>query len=170
MPPSEVPETTPRRPSTAADFPRSGPFSLAAPGPRFAARAVDLLVVGFPALLIIVVTTAVRNAQLEFDLPLWLGPSVFVLGSLYEFLGVVTTGRTPGKWLFGLRVVRMLDGRRPTAVQALLRGMVPWMFVALPLGMLSVPVVLLVYGTAIAGELHRGVADQAGGTVVISTR
>jgi len=36
---------SPRKSPTAKDFPASGPFSLAAPGPRFGARALDLAVI-----------------------------------------------------------------------------------------------------------------------------
>jgi len=49
MQPSEQtdPMGVPRRVPTAKDFPKTGPFSLAAPGPRFGARALDLSVVRY---------------------------------------------------------------------------------------------------------------------------
>jgi hypothetical protein len=172
MPPSDgvTPVDGPRRPTSAADFPRTGPFSLANPSSRFAARAVDLLVVAFPALAYLAFATRYINGAFEFGPLVWLGPALFVLGSLYEFIGVVVAGRTPGKWMFGLRVVRFVDGKRPDASQALLRAMAPWVLIALPLGVFCVPGLLLAYGSATAGELHRGLPDHAGGTLVISTR
>ena len=172
MPPNDgmTPPASPRRPSSASDFPRTGPFSLAAPGPRHAARAIDLVLVAFPALVYIAFSTRYVQGSFEFDAPLWFPPAVFAIGSLYEFLGVVLWGRTPGKWMFGLKVVRMVDGRRPTVSQALLRAMAPWSIIALPLGVFSLPGLLIAYGSANNGELHRGLADHAGGTVVISTR
>ena len=172
MPPNDgvTPADGPRRPSTAADFPSTGPFSLAAPGPRFAARAIDLLIVAFPALVYLAFVTTYTDGVFEFGPLVWLGPALFALGSLYECVWIAGTGRTPGKVMFGLRVVRLADGRRPDPSQALLRGMAPWIFIALPLGMFCVPGVLLAYGTATSGELHRGLPDHAGGTVVISTR
>ena len=58
MQPSEQtdPMGAPRRVPTAKDFPKTGPFSLAAPGPRFGARALDLSVVAFPVLIVVAIT------------------------------------------------------------------------------------------------------------------
>lgn len=172
MPPNDAmnPPEGPRRPTAASDFPRTGPFSLAAPGPRHAARAIDLVLVAFPALVYIASSTRYVQGSFEFDAPLWFAPAVFALGSLYEFLGVALWGRTPGKWMFGLKVVRIVDGRRPTPSQAMLRAMVPWSIIVLPLGVFTLPGLLIAFGSANAGDLHRGIADHAGGTLVISTR
>jgi uncharacterized RDD family membrane protein YckC len=171
MPPSEPgPVSGPRRLPKAEDFPRSGPYSLGAPVPRFGARAIDLTAVAVPALIIVAVTADTVNGQLQLDVPDWLLPACVGLGVLYEFLSVAWRSRTPGKWLLGLRIVRYTDGQRPTATQSLLRALVPWAVLALPLGPFFIAAFLLVYGTGVAGELHRGIPDQAGGTLVISTR
>jgi uncharacterized RDD family membrane protein YckC len=171
MPPNDgvTPAGGPRRPASAADFPSTGPFSLAAPGPRFAARAIDLLAVAFPALVYLGFVTTYTDGRFAFGPLVWLGAALFLLGSLYEFLGVVLWGRTPGKWIFGLKVVRLSDGQRPNTRQALLRGLVPWSALALPVGALAVPGLVLIYGS-VPGDLHRGIPDHAGGTLVISTR
>lgn len=172
MPPSErsEPVSEPRRLPTVEDFPRTGPFSLAAPAPRFGARALDLAVVATPALLVLALTARTVDGQLQLDTPIWLGPAVLALGVLYELIGVAGWGRTLGKVLLGLRVVRYTDGARPTPVQALLRALVPWSMLALPIGPFALGLFLVVYGTGIGGELHRGIPDKAGGTLVISTR
>jgi uncharacterized RDD family membrane protein YckC len=172
MPPSEMsdPVSEPRRLPTAKDFPRTGPFSLAAPAPRFGARALDLSVVAAPALFVLALTTKSVDSHLQFDVPSWLGPAVIALGVLYEFVSVAVWSRTPGKVLLGLRVVRYTDGARPTLVQSLLRALVPWSMLALPIGPFAIGAFLLLYGSGVAGDLHRGVPDQAGGTLVISTR
>jgi hypothetical protein len=47
--------------------------------------------------------------------------------------------------------------------------MVPWCFVALPIGPFAVPAMLAAFGT-VTGDFHRGLADHATGTIVISTR
>ena len=67
MQPSEQtgPMGAPRRVPTAKDFPKTGPFSLAAPGPRFGARALDLSVVALPVLIVIAITAKSINGQLE---------------------------------------------------------------------------------------------------------
>ena len=172
MQPSEQtdPMGAPRRVPTAKDFPKTGPFSLAAPGPRFGARALDLSVVALPVLIVIAITAKSINGQLEFDVPSWLLLAALALAVVYEFLFVLLIQRTLGKLLFGLRVVRYADGGRPTATQCGLRALLPWSVLALPVGPFAVGAVVLVYGTGIGGELHRGWPDRVGGTLVISTR
>ncbi len=172
MQPSEQtdPMGVPRRVPTAKDFPKTGPFSLAAPGPRFGARALDLSVVALPVLVVVAITAKSSNGQLEFDVPSWLLPAALAFAIVYEFLFVLAVQRTPGKLLFGLRVVRYVDGSRPTATQCGLRALLPWSVLARPLGPFAVGAVVLVYGTGIGGELHRGWPDRVGGTLVISTR
>lgn len=170
MPPNESTGTAGRRPPTAEDFPRSGPFSLAAPGPRFGARAVDLALVVAPAAIVVAFTARTVGGQVRLDIPGWLGPALIALGVAYEWLSVTVAQRTIGKALFGLRLVRYADGGRPTTAQALLRALVPWSVLALPLGPFVVAAFLGIYGTGIGGPMHRGWPDIAGGTLVLSTR
>lgn len=172
MPQSEPePVSGERRLPKAEDFPRTGPYSLAAPGPRFGARAIDLALVSVPALVVIGVASSTANAQNAVDVPAWLLPAVALFGCLYEFVSVALAARTPGKWMLGLRVARYTDGKKPTPVQALLRALLPWSVLALPLGPFSLAAFLGVYGSGVGGgDLHRGLPDQAGGTLVISTR
>ena len=169
MPPSE-PAPTERPLPTAEDFPATGPYSLAAPGPRFAGRALDLALLAAPALLVVALTTSIVGDQLQFDVPIWLLPAVAAVGVVYEALCVAAFGRTLGKAVAGLRVVRYTDGQRPAPAQALLRAMPPWGALALPLGPFSIAAMVCVFGTGVGGALHRGLPDQAGGTIVISTR
>lgn len=166
----EVAADGPRRVPTADDFPRTGPFSLAAPGPRFGARAVDLTIVCAPVLAVLLATAHYVSGQVHFDAPIWLVPSMLVFGVLYDFITVAVFQRSLGKLICGLRVVRYADGRRPTAVQSLLRAAVPWSVLALPFGPFAFGLVLVVFATGATGPLHRGVPDRAGGTLVISTR
>ena len=161
---------TPRRIPTAKDFPTSGPFSLAAPGPRFGARALDLTLVVLPALVAVALMARTVDGQLQLELPWWLVPLTLAVGVVYELVFVGLAQRTPGKMLFGLKVVRYVDGGRPRGTQCGLRALLPWSVLALPVGPFAVGAVLLVYGTGIGGELHRGWPDKAGGTLVISTR
>ena len=172
MPPSEQtdPIGAPRRIPTAKDFPKTGPFSLAAPGPRFGARGLDLSLIALPVLIVIAATAKTVDGQLQLDVPGWLIPASLAVGVLYDFLFGMLAQRTLGKMVFGLKVVRYVDGGRPTTAQCLLRALLPWSVLALPLGPFGVAAVLLVFGTGVSGELHRGWPDLAGGTLVISTR
>jgi len=160
----------PRKVPTAKDFPASGPFSLAAPGPRFGARALDLAVVALPVLIVIAVTAKTIDGQLQLDLPVWLLPVALAFGVAYDFVFTSVGQKTLGKLMFGLRVVRYVDGGRPTATQCGLRALLPWSPLALPLGPFGFAAVLMIFGTGIGGGLHRGWPDTVGGTLVISTR
>jgi uncharacterized RDD family membrane protein YckC len=172
MPPSDQEQSMSgeRRLPSAKDFPATGPYSLAAPGPRFGARALDLFVVALPALIVLALSVETVADQTRLDVPSWLLPATAGVGFVYELVSVVWRSRTPGKWLLGLRVVRYTDGKKPAPDQALLRALLPWSVLALPLGPFSIAAFLGMYGTGIGGELHRGLPDQAGGTLVISTR
>jgi len=161
---------TPRKVPTAKDFPASGPFSLAAPGPRFGARALDLSLIALPVLVVVALTVKTIDGQLQFDVPSWLVPVALAFGVAYDFLLTFFAKRTLGKMVFGLRVVRYVDGGRPTASQSGLRALLPWSPLALPLGPFGFAAVLMAYGTGIGGELRRGWPDTVGGTLVISTR
>ncbi|HBU01120.1 MAG TPA: hypothetical protein DEB20_00880 [Acidimicrobiaceae bacterium] len=164
------PISSPRKSPTAKDFPASGPFSLAAPGPRFGARALDLAVIALPVLIVIALTAKTIDGQLQVASPGWLLPAALAFGVTYDFIFTFFAQRTLGKMVFGLRVVRYVDGGRPSASQSGLRALLPWTPLALPLGPFGFAVVLMVYGTGIGGELHRGWPDTVGGTLVISTR
>jgi uncharacterized RDD family membrane protein YckC len=172
MQPSEQtdPIGAPRKVPTAKDFPASGPFSLAAPGPRFGARALDLAIVALPVLIVVAVTAKTIDGQLQLKVPAWLLPAALAFGVLYDVVFTSIAQRTLGKMMFGLRVVRYVDGGRPTATQCGLRALLPWSPLALPLGPFGFAAVLMIYGTGIGGELHRGWPDVVGGTLVISTR
>ena len=76
---------TPRKVPTAKDFPASGPFSLAAPGPRFGARALDLAVIALPVLMVVALTAKTIDGQLQFDVPSWLVPAALAFGVAYDF-------------------------------------------------------------------------------------
>ena len=60
--------------------------------------------------------------------------------------------------MLGLRVARYTDGKKPTPAQALLRALLPWSVLALPLGPFSIAAFLGVYGTGIAGRPAPGPA------------
>ncbi len=187
MRPSEVTDPVPaegeepRRPATTAsaepppklpeakDFPATGANSLAAPGPRFGARGVDLAIVVTPALVVVALSVTASAERVEIDTPTWLPWLVLGVGVVYEFVMLALWGRTLGKWMFGLRVARYTDGKKPDPSQALLRALVPWTPMALPLPF-GLAIVLGLWASGIQGSLHRGIPDRAGGTVVIATR
>jgi uncharacterized RDD family membrane protein YckC len=167
--PGVTADDRPRKLPEAEDFPAKGPNSLAAPGPRFGARALDLALVATPGLVIAALSTTARADQVEIDAPVWTLWVVMVVGIVYETVGVSFWGRTVGKWAFGLRVARYTDGRRPLPAQALLRALVPYSVLALPVPF-AAAAALGLWATGASGSLHRGVPDRAGGTIVVATR
>lgn len=160
----------PRKLPEAEDFPAKGPNSLAAPGPRFGARALDLALVATPGLVVLAFSITTKpGGQVDIHAPVWAVWLVMGVGIVYETIAVAVWGRTVGKWAFGLRVARYTDGKRPLPTQALLRAMVPWSVLALPMPFAAAGALAL-WATGAGGSLHRGVPDQAGGTIVVATR
>ncbi|MQY05966.1 RDD family protein [Actinomadura macrotermitis] len=122
----------------APDGPGSAGPVLADPGQRLVARIIDTLVVGLPVLMVLRET--VPHRTLEVLAP----PLVAGLLLVYEALQLALWGRTPGKRLTGIRVVRESGGGPLGAGRALLRTAV----YTLPVAVRPVPVPLL---TAAAG-------------------
>ncbi len=116
-------------------------WSLASPSTRAAAWSVDLLLVWWG------VGWALGRGPLDFlgvEMLLnpeagWLSvPLVLVTGALLSTACEAVFGRTPGKALFGCRVVRCVEGegvgtlRPPSVGRLLLRNLVKWMLPPLP--------------------------------------
>ncbi|MBD0837183.1 MULTISPECIES: RDD family protein [unclassified Streptomyces] len=99
-------------------LPEEGPGSIARPGRRFGALAVDW------GLCLLIAYGLVADSYNEAA-QLWAPIVLFAL----MVLTVGTVGFTPGKRLFGLRVVALATGR-PHPVRALLRTVL--LFLAVP--------------------------------------
>lgn len=137
---------------------------LANAGSRFGAALID----GLLCLLAILMLALSASLFAEYDPT---GASAFVAGVVvggalvlligYQLaFGVLWQGQTPGKVVFGLRVVAS-DGWPATAMQHLLRSLV-WpldVVVALPL-----PLGLILM---VAGERHQRLGDLVAGTLVV---
>ena len=76
--------------------------------------------------------------------------------SVYDVVCVARWGRTLGKKVRGLRVVRLDDGGKPRVLQAIVRGLLlPFLFSGW--GAYSV----------MSKRAHRGLHDRAAGTIVV---
>ena len=97
--------------------------------------------------------------------PLWVQLLLVGLPAVYEIGLVARRGRTVGMGLFGIEVVRRLDGGRPTLGMSAIRFLVTAVqYTGL------VPFVLLVAGIYLTATWHperRGIHDRASGTVVV---
>ena len=87
----------------------------------------------------------------------------------YFTLLEATLGRTPGKMLLGLRVVRALDGGRIGVLQSFLRNLVRLLW-ATPLAAVVVAMLALDAWSLGTTELDQRLGDLAAGTIVLDER
>ena len=106
----------------------------------------------------------------SFDVPWWWVMLVLVALLAFEVVPVHVRGQTPGKILTKIRVVSASTGENPSWRQALARWIVP---VAILLGLSPIlslavlPVLAVVYGTALLDRGGRSVLDKLAGTRVV---
>ncbi len=145
-------------------------------GRRLAARAIDYVLVAIAAVAFFVLMAAVvvilapDSETTDAQGVLWALLFLFGWGLLlffYDWLYLVTWGRTLGKMMVGIRVVSAVDGGGLSQGQAVGRSA----FFGLPQ---SLPVLgnLLSLGESMAalGDQHgRALHDRAAGTVVVRT-
>lgn len=133
---------------------------LADPGRRLAGRAIDtglwLLPVAGVALL--------QGEGLTRAGLLGLGMLGYLLFGAYEIVLIGRYGRTLGKRLAGLAVVRRVDGARPGYGRAMLRWAVYGPILWLPAANL---LLLGVWGWLLRDPARQGLHDKAAGTLVV---
>ena len=160
-----IPDDAPR-PRGPDDFPSAGPNSLASIGQRAAARTLDTVLIGIPAVLVLMPFVTVKGNQVT-AIPRWAVLPFVVMIVVYEVALETWLGQTLGKMLLGVRVARLVDGTGPDMSQVTLRALVPASVLAVPFASVLYP---FVYLTAGFSPMRRGVHDHAGGTVVVRTR
>ncbi len=134
-------------------------YELAGAGSRCAAALFDVVLWGTSTALAIVVSVAFLGGA--GGLFVWIASGVLVSLALYQIaFGVLWDGRTPGKWLLGIRVVDQ-EGFPASGAQHLLRGLF-WPFEVL----VVVPVPLAVLFVATTPQRQR-LGDMVAGTVVV---
>ena len=160
------------------DFPIAGPNSLAGLGQRAVGWFIDGMITFVPVFLIGLVVLAQVDPDYQPDpdsgiwdpwLPPLMSLSLAAVWVIYQVLCVHLAGTTLGGLAIGLRVARYTDGGKPDWSQATLRALVPGVFFALPMMIVS-SMWLVVYAFALYNPLRRGLQDQAGGTIVVRTR
>jgi uncharacterized RDD family membrane protein YckC len=139
-------------------------------GTRFAARLVDGLVVGVPAIVLVLLTVDLDADRLSaegLELPFWVSGAIILLAALYEIGLVALYGQTLGKRLLRIQVVDVGTGRPPDLGGATIRYLVPAVPSLVP-GVGGV-IGLLVYASALWSPARQGWHDRAAGTVVVRT-
>jgi uncharacterized RDD family membrane protein YckC len=89
----------------------------------------------------------------------------FLVYLLYEVVLIGAWGRTVGKQVLGLEVIRAADGRRPGLWRAFLRNLVPTVVLVA-----FFPLYPLTYAAAAITADHSGLNDRLAGTRVVVRR
>jgi uncharacterized RDD family membrane protein YckC len=89
----------------------------------------------------------------------------FLVYLLYEVVLIGAWGRTVGKHVLGLEVIRAADGRRPGLWRAFLRNLVPTVVL-----LAFFPLYPLTYAAAAITADHSGLNDRLAGTRVVVRR
>jgi uncharacterized RDD family membrane protein YckC len=164
------PVELPQDPKDPAGYPETGPGSLASIGQRAIARIIDTALVAVPLSVISIVWFTDRSdGELSIDAPIWLIAIFFVVDLTYEVTMVRVFGRTLGKMVLGIRIVRIPDGSHPDWGQSGVRYLVPGVADAIPVwfsGLFAIGI----YLTAMFDPAYRGVHDKAAGTLVLRSR
>ncbi|MGZ4765861.1 MAG: RDD family protein [Ilumatobacteraceae bacterium] len=140
-------------------------LTLAPIGRRIAGLFLDQVIVALPAVIVIVAIgftpsdTVTSRSLLMFNIALTSASFV------YQTLMIGLVGRTVGKIALGTRVVRVIDGARPTWSQAAMRALVPLAFGSIP--KIGVFLGVTVYSIALWNPLRQGLHDKAAGTLVV---
>ena len=189
VPPAALHAAAARQVAEFVEVPGRGRLRLATIGQRFVARLLDVVVVVFGYILLWIVFTVLSSAigviatgggdGTGFGIGLagagFLGLVVGfilvgILGVVYEVVLVAVFGRTVGKMILSLRLVREIDGRKPNWGNATLRWIAPGLAYLVPfLGGFAAILVLL--SPIFDGSGRRqGWHDKMAGTLVVATR
>ncbi len=163
-------------PTGPDSFPARGVNSLATVGQRGLARLLDVAVLGVPYLFvafsILLITTDAASdpeAPLSPQTSAWLWGGGIALAIVYETICVTFWGRTLGKLVLGVRVVRLVNGRCPLWWEAAIRIALPGAVAVIP-SPLAKAAALTLFVVAGFDPLRRNVCDRAAGTVVVRSR
>jgi uncharacterized RDD family membrane protein YckC len=142
-------------------------LTLAPIGRRMIGLILDQILVAFPVVLVVIALgytpsdTVTSRALLVFNVAL------ITTALIYETVMIAMLGRTVGKYATGIRVVRLIDGQRPTWSSSVMRALVPLSLGAIP--RIGVFLSVMCYAMALWNPLRQGLHDKAAGTLVVYT-
>jgi uncharacterized RDD family membrane protein YckC len=140
-------------------------LTLAPIGRRIGGLILDQLIVAFPAVIVIVILGFTPSDSVTSRSVLIFNVALTSMAFIYQTIMVALLGRTVGKIALGTRVVRLVDGARPTWSEAAMRALVPLAFGAIP--KVGVFLGVMVYSLALWTPLRQGLHDKAAGTLVV---
>lgn len=159
-----------RMPVGPPGFPVVGPGAPGRIALRAWARLFDSLLIVVPSLIVAAVlwTHVGADDELVIDtIPIWAVVGVRVASFAYETIAVGLTGRTIGKWIFGLRIENP-QGSRPSWTASALRALLPTSLTMVPV--FGIALAISGYLPALRDPVGQHLYDRAAGTVVTSTR
>ena len=135
---------------------------------RILARLVDVIVsfsaAGFIGILWIDYAIDTRDSDFGLLGLIYLAALILLLVAVYEVAFVAWRGQTPGKMIFGLRVVGAQDGA-PIGLGRSIFRLLPLFAAVIPaIGWI---VVIVLYGWFVFDEERRGVHDRIADTKVV---
>lgn len=157
-------------PAGPPGFPAAGPGSPGRIALRAWARLFDSLLILVPSMVVAAVlwTHVGADDELVIDtIPLWAVVGVRLASFVYETVAVGLTGRTIGKWIFGLRIENP-QGSRPSWTSSALRALLPTALTMVPV--FGIALAIFGYLPALRDPVGQHLYDRAAGTVVTSTR
>lgn len=153
-------------------IPESGPGSLAPLWARAIARIIDMFLVFSMGALVTQVfgLVEVTDDDVVSSNPTLVILSLMVVWGVYEVAGTVTGGRMLGKMALGLRIRQADVDVPPRASKALSRWLLPAITLLLPVGEITLVLLVFVYLTAITHPSRQGFHDRVAKTVVVRSR
>jgi uncharacterized RDD family membrane protein YckC len=140
---------------------------IAEPWKRLVGLAIDWMVLVMTSLVIVSAFGIDLGGGDALRLPTSARLVQGLVGAAYYIGFTVARGQTPGKMLIGTRVVMKRTGEIPAPGPAVMRWVVPGLFVFLP-GVSVVSVVI--YGWLLFNVYRQGLHDKAARTVVVRAR
>jgi uncharacterized RDD family membrane protein YckC len=140
---------------------------IAEPWKRLVGFAVDWLILVMTSLVIVSALGIDLGGGDALRLPTSARVVQGLVGAAYYIGFTSARGQTPGKMLIGTRVVMKRTGKIPAPGPAVMRWVIPGLFVFLP-GVSVISVVI--YGWLLFNLYRQGLHDKAARTVVVHAR
>ncbi len=132
---------------------------------RVGGLVIDQILVALPVFAVVVAVGFTPSNKVTSESLLVFNIAVTSLAFVYQTLMIALVGRSVGKIAMGTRVVRLVDGGRPSWWEAVMRALVPLSLGAIP--RVGVFLGVLVYSIALWNPLRQGLHDKAAGTLVV---
>jgi uncharacterized RDD family membrane protein YckC len=132
---------------------------------RIGGLVIDQILVALPVAVVVVAIGFTPSDTVTSKSLLMFNIGLTSVAFVYETLMIALVGRTVGKIALGTRVVRLVDGGRPSWWESAMRALVPLSLGAIP--RVGVVLGVLVYSLAMWNPLRQGLHDKAAGTLVV---